>query len=108
MPIDAVNDNYGPVSNIAGVVGNVLGNDTLGANTATTGVVTVSQTGSATNILVDSNGNVSVVAGTPSGTYTTAYEICEIGATPANRITKIRIVQIHGQDVVFAVFFGQL
>ena len=65
----------------------VLTNDKLGTQTATTGTVSLSVTipatgaaGSATPTL-NSNGTITVPAGTKSGTYTIGYRICTTVAT---------------------------
>jgi uncharacterized protein YhjY with autotransporter beta-barrel domain len=60
-------------------VANVLGNDTLGGSTATPATVTLTQQ-STTNANVTLNagtGAVNVAAGTPAGTYSVSYQICE-------------------------------
>ena len=35
-------------------------------------------------LTLNANGTITVNANTPSGTYTVAYEICEVGASPIN------------------------
>ena len=67
------------------VIANVLINDTLNAVTATTATVRLTQVAStsATIQLNPNNGSVFVYAGTPGGSYTLRYRICEI-ASPVN------------------------
>ncbi len=67
------------------VIANVLANDTLNAVTATTATVRLTQVAStsATIQLNPNNGSVFVYAGTPGGSYTLRYRICEI-ASPVN------------------------
>ena len=76
-PIDAVDDPATTVASGAAVTpaGSVLGNDTLNGNPVTTANtdVTPSTTGP---ISVDADGNLTVAANTPSGTYTITYELC--------------------------------
>ncbi|WCC44244.1 hypothetical protein PJW08_10740 [Tenacibaculum finnmarkense] len=61
--------------------GEVLTGDTLNGvqvTTANTDVTPVT-TG---NILIDADGNVTIVANTPTGSYPVTYTICESGANP--------------------------
>ena len=79
--IDAVNDSGTVANGAAGgtAVPNVVANDTLGGNPATLATVTLTQV-STTNPNVTLNpatGAVVVAAGTPAGTYTVTYQICE-------------------------------
>ncbi|MBN4678804.1 hypothetical protein HUS71_25700, partial [Pandoraea nosoerga] len=81
-PIAASNDTYTGIDGNAGnsSVGNVLDNDTLNGTKATTGTVNVSVTTPSSNpkVTLDPNtGLVSVAPGTPAGTYTIGYQICE-------------------------------
>jgi large repetitive protein len=65
---------------------NVLGNDTLNGVTATPALVTLSVVTPASNagVTLDAaTGLVSVAPGTPAGSYTIDYKICEIG-NPGN------------------------
>ncbi|MES2672298.1 MAG: hypothetical protein V4673_18015, partial [Pseudomonadota bacterium] len=79
--IDAVDDS-GTVANGATggtAVPNVLVNDTLNGNPATLATVTLSQVSTSNpNVTLDpATGAVNVAAGTPAGTYTLVYRICE-------------------------------
>ena len=61
-------------------VGNILTNDSLGGQTPTVASVTIhtATPTSATTPRIDPNtGNVIIPAGTPSGTYTMSYYLCE-------------------------------
>jgi hypothetical protein len=49
---------------------------------------------------IDANGNLTVAPNTPSGTYTITYELCEVGATPANCDTAIATVVVNTIDAV--------
>ncbi|UAB78787.1 DUF11 domain-containing protein [Erythrobacter sp. SCSIO 43205] len=69
-------------SNAAPNAFNVLGNDTLDGAATNLGEVTLNVTSPASDpgvTLDPASGEVSVAAGTPAGTYTIGYEICEIG-----------------------------
>ena len=63
---------------------NVLANDTLGGAAATLSNVTLTQLSSSNaGVTLNASGSVVVAAGTPAGTHTLAYRICE-KASPAN------------------------
>ena len=84
-------------ANGAANVVNVLGSDTLNGAAATTGTVAITQTAAASNPGVTLNiatGNVSVAAGTPAGTYTIGYRICEI-ANPTNCASSTATVTVN-------------
>ena len=82
--IDAIDD---PATTVASgatptPAGSVLGNDTLNGvavTIANTNVTPATQG----PISVDADGNLTVAANTPSGTYTITYQLCE-AASPAN------------------------
>ncbi|NOT88230.1 MAG: DUF11 domain-containing protein [Lysobacter sp.] len=85
-PIDAIDDSFGPANGATGNpnAGNAYTNDTLNGvpvNVADiTGSVTTPATpinGGPVPVLDPQTGNVSVPAGTPAGTYTIVYRICE-------------------------------
>ncbi|MGY3266229.1 Ig-like domain-containing protein [Lysobacter sp. HA35] len=79
--IDAANDTTAPIDGVAGNPSaiNVLGNDALNGAVATTANVTLTQvaTSNAGVTLNVATGNIAVAAGTPAGTYTVTYRICE-------------------------------
>ena len=61
-------------------VGNILTNDSIGGQTATVASVTIhtaTPTSATTPRIDPSTGNVIIPAGTPSGTYTMTYYLCE-------------------------------
>ncbi|WND82000.1 CARDB domain-containing protein [Lysobacter capsici] len=86
-PIVAVADSGAVTSGASGgtAVPNVLVNDTLNGQPATTATVAISQVSSSNpNITIDPlTGAVNVAAGTAAGNYTLRYRICEI-ADPTN------------------------
>jgi len=79
--VDAVNDApAAPVHASASVpaVANVLANDTIGGAQAAIGNVTLSVVSStASGITLDANGAVWIAAGTPAGSQTLTYKICD-------------------------------
>lgn len=84
-PINADNDSQsGTIFEAAGAINafNVLDNDTLDSAATDLSEVTLNVTAPASNpgvTLDPASGEVSVAPGTPAGTYTIGYEICEIG-----------------------------
>ncbi|MCB0450814.1 MAG: gliding motility-associated C-terminal domain-containing protein, partial [Confluentibacter sp.] len=84
--IDAVDDGVttievnqiGPISG-----GSVLGNDTLNGVLVTISNTNIAPTTSGP-LSIDVDGNVTIAANTPAGTYSITYELCEEGANPAN------------------------
>ncbi|MDD2985877.1 hypothetical protein, partial [Flavobacterium sp.] len=82
-PINAVDDSAGPINGGSGQTGvvNVFTNDTLNGNPVnpadvTLTLVTPDPTGALT---LNPDGSVDVAVGTPAGTYTLTYQICENG-----------------------------
>ena len=100
--IDAINDNIGSINGTTGNtnVGNVLtsngnGPDTLGGVAVTISQVNLTVVTPAASInggpvpsVNPATGQISVPAGTPAGTYTITYQICE-KAAPTNCDTAI-------------------
>ncbi len=81
--IDAVNDSAAGTAGRA-VLASVLANDTLGGARATVLTVKLAQVSSAhAGLVLNANGSVSVALGTPVGTYSLSYQICEL-ADPLN------------------------
>ena len=79
-------------------VGSVIDGDTLNGVQVTTDNTDVTPVTDGI-LSVDADGNLTVVAGTPSGTYTIAYEICEVDTTgtavvPANCATETATVVV--------------
>ncbi|MBL0735617.1 gliding motility-associated C-terminal domain-containing protein [Flavobacterium sp. GN10] len=91
----AVKDDFGTKSSgsTAAVVGNVKTNDTLDGAFVTSGntVVTIDSSGP---LSVDADGDVTLAANTPSGTYSITYEICEKSANPSNCKTAVAEVKV--------------
>ncbi|MBE7686328.1 hypothetical protein F7647_09730, partial [Tenacibaculum piscium] len=76
--------------------GEVLTGDTLNGvqvTTANTDVTPIT-TG---NILIDADGNVTIAANTPTGSYPVTYTICESGVNPANCTTATVTVEVVGE-----------
>ncbi|MBX3714209.1 MAG: DUF11 domain-containing protein, partial [Lysobacter sp.] len=106
-PIDAVDDGFGPVNGATGNanVGNAYANDTLNGvavNLADiTGTVVTPATpigGGPVPVLDPATGVVSVPAGTPAGTYTIVYQICE-ALNPANCDTATITVTVDAAPI---------
>lgn len=85
--LTASNDTFGSIG------GSVLGNDLINGVPVTTSNTDVTP---ATDgpLSIDADGNVTVAPGTPSGTYTITYTICETGASPANCKTAVATVNV--------------
>ena len=83
--IDAVNDPAVSFGFGAGGTVTVLGNDTVGGAAATTAntTVTIQNNGGITGLTVNASGQLVVPAGTPAGTYTVTYQICDATVTTA-------------------------
>ena len=87
-PIDAVNDTPAVVT-VGDSTPSVVLNDTLdgsGPVVIGTNPTEVILTGLTvpTGLTLNADGTITVNINTPSGTYTVVYEICEVGAVPAN------------------------
>ncbi|OHE80984.1 MAG: hypothetical protein A2X76_09085 [Lysobacterales bacterium GWF1_69_6] len=95
--IEAVDDAGAVASGASGGIGiaDVLANDTLGASPATLATVTLSQVWTANpNVTLDpATGAVHVAPGTPAGSHTVAYRICE-QLNPANCSTARAVVVV--------------
>ena len=85
--INAVNDTP-PTITAGDTTSSVITNDILNGSVAVIGTnpgqVTLTGVTVPTGLTLNANGTITVAAGTPSGTYTLTYQICENGATPAN------------------------
>ncbi|MFC4476639.1 gliding motility-associated C-terminal domain-containing protein [Flavobacterium chungangensis] len=103
----AVKDDFGTKTSgsASAIVGNVKSNDTLdGASvTSTNTVVTIDSDGP---LSVDANGDVTLEANTPSGTYSITYEICEKNANPSNCKTATAEVKVENGLIAVKDDFG--
>ncbi|MDY0090409.1 MAG: hypothetical protein RBR78_08580, partial [Flavobacteriaceae bacterium] len=78
-PIIAENDSYNIECSSSNTIGNILINDSINNQNATPQNVSITVlSGSYPYISIDSNGNVNVIAGITTGTYTFEYRICDI------------------------------
>ncbi|GAA5438017.1 hypothetical protein Daqu01_03161 [Deinococcus aquaticus] len=84
----AVNFGFG-----AGGTVTVLGNDTVGGAVATTtnATVTVQNNGGITGLTVNAGGQLVVPAGTPAGTYTVTYQLCDAVVTAACDTATVQV-----------------
>ena len=106
-PIDAVNDTIGPLNGATGNpnAGNVFGNDTLNGTPVNPSTITATVVTPATPInggpvptLNTTTGNIVVPPGTPAGTYTIVYQICEI-LNPTNCDTATVTVTVSAAPI---------
>ena len=95
--IIANDDTGNPVNGTTGGVGysNVLINDTLNGNPVLASQVNTTFVSSTNPGITLSGVDVLVAAGTPSGTYTLTYQICEI-VNPSNCDTAIVTIKVIG------------
>ncbi len=99
--IVANDDSYGPVSGADGdpSVGNLLDNDTLNGEPATPGTVTITVGTLPPGIVADpTTGVVGVEPGTPAGSYTFEYTICET-LNPENCDTATVTVVVEAPEI---------
>ena len=104
--IAASNDNGGPVNGANGAADiiNILGNDVLNGLAPTPSNIAIMVTTPASNpgvTLDPATGNVSVAAGTPAGTYSIAYQICE-RLNPTNCANAVATVVVAAPAIAAA------
>ncbi|WP_308130493.1 gliding motility-associated C-terminal domain-containing protein, partial [uncultured Flavobacterium sp.] len=104
-PIDAVNDDFSGtiVNGTEGMVnaGNVFTNDTLNGVAVIPSEVTLTTVNADAPLTLNPDGTITVAPGTPAGTYTLEYSICEI-LNPTNCDTAIVtiLVQVPGVEII--------
>jgi hypothetical protein len=100
--IDAVNDNAGSINGFTGgTFNNVLANDTLNGQPVNPAQVNTSFVSSTNGGITLIGTNVNVAAGTPAGTYSLVYKICEIiNPTNCDQATVTVIVTAATIDAV--------
>lgn len=82
-----------------GPVGNVLPNDTLNGSPVSLTDISISVVDADPELDFDpTTGDISVPAGTPAGTYTIEYEICE-NLNPSNCDTAIATIQVEAAEI---------
>ncbi|UPZ18061.1 gliding motility-associated C-terminal domain-containing protein [Flavobacterium humidisoli] len=103
----AVKDDFGTKTSGSTVaaIGNVKSNDTLDGASVTS-ANTIVAIGSNGPLSVDANGDVTLAANTPSGTYSITYEICEKDANPSNCKTAIAEVKVENGLIAVKDDFG--
>jgi gliding motility-associated-like protein len=93
-PIAANDDTFGPISaSLGGTTASVLNNDELNGTEVDPNDVTLTLVSSDPELTMDSNGTIIIAPGTPGGTYTLTYEICEV-LNPTNCDQAIVIVDV--------------
>ena len=76
--IDAVEDTYGPINGYTGgTTASVLSNDLLNGLSVNASEVTLTSVTVPLGLTLNADGTISVASGTPAGTYTVTYQICE-------------------------------
>jgi gliding motility-associated-like protein len=76
--IDAVVDTYGPINGYTGsTTASVLANDLLNGVVVIPSQVTLTSVTVPTGLTLNANGTITIAPGTPAGTYTVTYQICE-------------------------------
>ncbi len=100
--IDAVDDMYS-MDDSGGVVpnSNVLDNDVLDGNPATLSNVILSSTSTDQLTINEENGSITVEPGTPAGTYTIEYTICE--AADVNNCDTATVTVVVQPSMVNAI-----
>ena len=109
--IDAVDDDFRDVTvdgDAGGLVSdsNVLDNDTLNGEAVVPADVTITSTPTGP-LTVNSDGTVSVAPGTPAGTYSIEYTLCEV-ADPTNCDTATVIVLVSEIITEFKIEVNQM
>ncbi len=104
-PIDAVNDDFSGtiVNGNEGMAnaGNVFTNDTLNGVAVIPSEVTLTTVNADAPLTLNPDGTITVAPGTPAGTYTLEYSICEV-LNPTNCDTAIVtiLVQVPGVEII--------
>jgi hypothetical protein len=102
--IDAVDDTFvaTPINGFTGgATTTVLVNDTLNSASIASGAVTTTLTGNGglAGLTLSPAGVLTVPAGTPAGTYTASYRICEV-TNPTNCDTAAAIVRVDAPVIL--------
>jgi len=91
-------------------VGNILTNDSIGGQTATVASVTIhtaTPTSATTPRIDPSTGNVVIPTGTPSGTYTMTYYLCErANSSNCSSPTTVTVVGVSTPTVTPTITVG--
>jgi gliding motility-associated-like protein len=92
--IDAVVDTYGPINGYTGgATTSVLSNDLLNGSTVNASEVTLTSVSVPFGLTLNADGTISVASGTPAGTYTVTYQICE-NLNPGNCDQATAIIEV--------------
>ncbi|MGO4912653.1 DUF7507 domain-containing protein, partial [Leeuwenhoekiella sp. W20_SRS_FM14] len=85
--------------NTGGIVGDVTANDTLNGDPVEDADVYIVNNGGLNGAAINANGNLIVPPGTPAGTYTISYSICEV-LNPNNCATTTITVVVAASELV--------
>ncbi len=100
VPIVAEDDAYDATST-GGVIGDVTDNDLLNGVAVSDADITITvDNDGGIGATIDADGNISIPANTPAGTYTVNYTICE-KANPGNCDSAIVTITIPEQNLKF-------
>ena len=98
--INANNDSAGPINGISGLnnVLNVFTNDTLNGTAPTNSSVILTTVTPNQYLVLNANGSVNVLPGTPNGVYSLTYQICET-VNPTNCATAIVTISVNDGNI---------
>ncbi|GEM_PF-1547049 len=108
-PIVAIDNDYGTITppTVDVIYPSVLANDSLGGVVLDPTDVTITAVGTLpAGFTLNPDGTVTVAAGTPIGSYSFDYTICEIGANPSSCSTATATLIIDEPTPVTMLYFN--
>lgn len=108
-PIVAIDNDYGTITppTVDVIFPSVLANDSLGGVVLDPTDVTITAVGTLpAGFTLNPDGTVTVAAGTPIGSYSFDYTICEIGANPSSCSTATATLIIDEPTPVTMLYFN--
>ena len=99
--IVATDDNFGPVNGGDGsTTPSVLGNDSVNGGTVDPSAVTLTPgTSPHPGLVMNPDGTITIAPGTPTGSYSYPYEICD-RANPGNCASAVAVITVAGQEAL--------
>ena len=99
--IVATDDNFGPVNGGDGsTTPSVLGNDSVNGGTVDPSAVTLTPgTSPHPGLMMNPDGTITIAPGTPTGSYSYPYEICD-RANPGNCASAVAVITVAGQEAL--------